>query len=190
MIERMEYYCSEEMIDQIYKGGSDNRNESLHSTVTSLSPKRAFYLRSGTYRAQVLAGCLQKNLGQGWEKLVLEEVGVLFASDPKLPGSILFEKLKKATKQDVESKSSKEKKRRRAELKAKRKKKHYHVEKLEGCANANYSSKGFELLPKGKKVVDESEFEFSDEEESELDNLPTEDESIDSDTPIAKRLNL
>jgi hypothetical protein len=70
MIERMEYYCADEMIDQIYKGGSNNRNESLHSTVTSISPKRAFYLRSCTYRAQVLAGCLQNNLGQGWEKLV------------------------------------------------------------------------------------------------------------------------
>jgi hypothetical protein len=60
MIDRIEYYCADEMFDQIYKGSSDNRNESLHSTFTSISPKRAFYLRSGTYRAQVLAGCLQK----------------------------------------------------------------------------------------------------------------------------------
>jgi hypothetical protein len=125
---------------------------------------------------------------KGWEKLVLEEVGVMFASDPKLPGSIIFEKLKKATKQDVESKSTKEKKRRRAELKAKRKKKHYHEEHLEGGANVNYSSKGFKLLTKGNQVEDESEYEFSDEEESESDDLTTDNESSDSDTPIAQRL--
>jgi hypothetical protein len=92
-----------------------------------------------------------KNLCQVWEKLVLEEVGVMFASDPKLPGSIIFEKLKRATEQDAESKSTKAKKRRRAELKAKRKKKHYHEEHKEGGVNANYLSKGFEHLPKGMK---------------------------------------
>jgi hypothetical protein len=77
---------------------------------------------------------------------------------------------------------------RRAELKAKRKKKHYHEEHLEGGVNANYSSKGFEHLPKGNEVEDESEFEFSGEEESESDDLHTDSESDDSDTPIAQRL--
>lgn len=61
MVGIFEHYCSPEMIEQIYKGSSDNRNESLHSTITSISSKRSHFLRSGTYVAQVLAGCLQKN---------------------------------------------------------------------------------------------------------------------------------
>lgn len=54
----------------------------------------------------------------------MEEVGVLYAIDPKRPGSLLFEKMRKATKQDVESKATKGKKQRRAELKSRRKRKH------------------------------------------------------------------
>jgi hypothetical protein len=123
MVGIFEHYCSPEMIDQIYKGSSDNRNESLHSTNTSISPKKSHFLRSGTYVAQVLARCLQKNWGQGWEKRVLEEVGVLYATDPKRPGSLLFEKMRKATKHDVESKATKGKKQRKAKLKSRRKKK-------------------------------------------------------------------
>lgn len=195
MVQIYEHYCSDGMIDQIYKAGSDSRNESLHTTITAISLKREFFLRSGTYRAQVLAGSLQKNWGQGWQKRPLQELGVLYATDANRPGTILLEKLKRSSKRDAEHKLGKVQKRRRMELKYKRKKKAFHLEKTEGGADAMYSSKGFELLP-GPRVeavadVPMVEMAAGDEDSEELaesDGLPTDSESEDDGLPIGKMI--
>lgn len=147
LIETFAHYTQPATLEQIVNARSNNQQESLHSTVTLMSHKRVHNLRAGTYVGHVHAGALQKNLGQGWQKLVLEELGLAYVRDAARPGTRVFEQLQNRDRQQAEWKGGRERKKRRVELKAKRRKTNssWHQEEAEGGSDAMYGSKAHQL---------------------------------------------
>jgi hypothetical protein len=113
--------------------------------VTSLSQKRVHNLRAGTYVGHVHAGALQKNLGQGWQQLVLEELGIKYLRDARRPSTRVFDQLRRRDREQAEVKKERENKKRRAQKKAERRKRVWVQEEAKGGADAMYGSKAHEL---------------------------------------------